>query len=222
MKKLVLFLLLTSGVLTTVAQTKTTTAETQTTTSLTIYQEFQPATIHLVDGKQLRVGLANIFLKNSSLLYKSGQETKEANMKTLVKVEFKDRTYFRIDSVLAYQVDTAGNQQLYCAQRIDIVAWKGLLANNRSMTNLSLGDMLSYTTMDLESEGDIHFPLINLYYLKLDGKYVLAHERNLKRVLDKEKRRLMSSVMSEPGFSWTSEASLLKLLKYIAPSLNEK
>ena len=65
MKKLVLFLLLTSGVLTTVAQTKTTTAETQTTTSLTIYQEFQPATIHLVDGKQLRVGLANIFLKNS-------------------------------------------------------------------------------------------------------------------------------------------------------------
>jgi hypothetical protein len=76
--------------------------------------------------------------------------------------------------------------------------------------------------MDLESEGDIHFPLINLYYLKLDGKYVLAHERNLKRVLDKEKRRLMSSVMSEPGSSWTSEASLLKLLKYIAPSLNEK
>ena len=111
MKKLVLFLLLTSGVLTTVAQTKTTTAETQTTTSLTIYQEFQPATIHLVDGKQLRVGLANIFLKNSSLLYKSGQETKEANMKTLVKVEFKDRTYFRIDSVLAYQVDTAGIPQ---------------------------------------------------------------------------------------------------------------
>ena len=215
MKKLVLFLLLTSGVLTTVAQTKTTTAETQTTTSLTIYQEFQPATVLLADGKKLKVGFANIFLKNSSLLYKSGQETKEANMKMLVKVEFKDRTYFRIDSVLAYQVDTVGNQQLYCAQRIDMVAWKGLLTNNRSMTNISFGDMLSYTAMDLESEGDIQFPLINLYYLKLDGKYVLAHERNLKRVLDKEKRRLMSSVMSEPGFSWTNEASLLKLLKYI-------
>ena len=40
-------------------------------------------------------------------------------------------------------------------------------------------------------------------------------ERNVKRVLDKEKRRLMASVMSEPEFSWTSEKSLLKLLKYI-------
>ena len=75
--------------------------------------------------------------------------------------------------------------------------------------------MWYYINDVLESEGDIQFPLINLYYLKIDGKYVLAHERNIKRVLDKEKRRLMSSVMSEPGFSWTNEASLLKLLKYI-------
>ena len=36
-----------------------------------------------------------------------------------------------------------------------------------------------------------------------------------KRILDKEKRRLMTSVMSEPNFSWTNEASLLKLLKYL-------
>jgi hypothetical protein len=193
-----------------------------TTPALTVYKEFQPATIYLVDGRQLKVGFANIFLKNNSLLYKSGIETKEANLKTLTKVEFKDRIFYRIDSVLAYQVDTTGNQQLYCAQRIDIAAWKQLKANNSNITNLDLGDLVSYTATDLMDEQDIHFPLINLYYLKLDGKYVLAHERNLKRVLDKEKRRLMSSVMSEPGFSWTSEASLLKLLKYIAPTLNEK
>lgn len=186
-----------------------------TTTSLTVYQSFQPATIHLTDGRQLKVGFANIFLKNSSLLYMSGQNTKEANLKTLTKVDFKDRTYYRIDSVLAYQVDTVNHQPLYCAQRIDVAAWKGMLVNNRQLTNIDLGDMLSYSATDLESQQDIHFPLINVYYLQINGKYVLAHERNLKRVLDKEKRRLMTSVMSEPGFSWTSEASLLKLLKYI-------
>lgn len=186
-----------------------------TTTSLTVYQEFQPATIHLVDGRQLKVGFANIFLKNSSLLYKSGQETKEANLKTLTKVDFKDRTYYRVDSVLAYQVDTVGHQHLYCAQRIDFEAWRGLMINNRIMTNLSVGDLLSYTATNLSDEQDIHFPLVNVYYFQIDGKYVLAHERNLKRVLDKEKRRLMASVMSEPGFSWTSEASLLKLLKML-------
>jgi hypothetical protein len=207
MKQLVLFLLLVTGTVTMTAQT--------TTTSLTVYQSFQPATIHLVDGKQIKVGFANIFLKNSGLLYMSGQDTKEANLKTLSKVEFKDRTYYRIDSVLAYQVDTVNHQPLYCAQRIDVVAWRGLLINNRQLSNINLGDMITYSATTLADQQDIHFPLINVYYLQIDGKYVLAHERNLKRVLDKEKRRLMASVMSEPGFSWTSEASLLKLLKYI-------
>lgn len=207
MKKLVLFLLLATGVLTMSAQT--------TTTSLTEYQSFQPATIHLVDGKQIKVEFANIFLKNSSLLYISGQDTKEANLKTLTKVVFKDRTYYRIDSVLAYQVDTVNHQPLYCAKRIDVVAWRGMLINNRQLSNIDFGDMITYSANNLADEQDIHFPLINVYYLQINGKYVLAHERNLKRVLDKEKRRLMASVMSEPGFSWTSEASLLKLLKYI-------
>ena len=207
MKKLVLFLLLATGTLTMSAQA--------TTTSLTEYQSFQPATIHLVDGKQIKVGFANIFLKNSGLLYMSGQDTKEANLKTLTKVEFKDRTYYRIDSVLAYQVDTVNHQPLYCAKRIDVVAWRGMLVNNRQLSNINFGDMITYSANTLADQQDIHFPLINVYYLQINGKYVLAHERNLKRVLDKEKRRLMASVMSEPEFSWTSEASLLKLLKYI-------
>ena len=207
MKRIVLLLLLTTGILAATAQT--------TTTSLTAYQSFQPATIHLVDGRKLKVDHANIFLKNSGLLYISGHDTKEANLKTMAKVEFKDRTYYRIDSVLAYQVDTVNHQELYCAPRIDVVAWRGLLINNRQLNNIDLGEMVTYSATELVDRQDIHFPLINLYYFKIDGKYVLAHERNLKRVLDKEKRRLMTSVMSEPGFSWTSEASLLKLLKYI-------
>jgi hypothetical protein len=116
---------------------------------------------------------------------------------------------------LAYQVDTINHQPLYCAKRIDVVAWRGMLINNRQLSNIDLGDMITYSANNLADQQDIHFPLINVYYLQINGKYVLAHERNLKRVLNKEKRRLMESVMSEPGFSWTSEASLFKLLKYI-------
>jgi len=207
MKKLVLFLLLSIGVLTASAQ--------GTTTMVTVYQAFKPATIHLVDGRQLKVSLANIFLKNSGLLYISGHDTKEASLQNISTVEFQDRTYYRIDSVLAYQVDTVNHQPLYCAQRIDLVAWKGMIINNRQLDNISLGDMLTYSATELADQHDIHFPVINIYYFQINGKYVLAHERNLKRVLDKEKRRLMASIMSEPEFSWTSEKSLLKLLKYI-------
>ena len=187
----------------------------QMTPALTVYREFQPATIHLVDGRQLKVGLANIFLKNSNLLYKSGVETKEANIKTLSSVDFKDRTYYRVDSVLAYRVDTVGNDALYRAQRIDFAAWKQMVANNSQITNLDFGDLVSYTSAELADEQDIHFPVIDIYYYRIDGKYVLVHERNLKRVLNKEKRRLMASVMSIEGFSWTNEQSLLRLLRVI-------
>ncbi|MDE7456708.1 MAG: hypothetical protein K2M96_08380 [Prevotella sp.] len=187
----------------------------QTTPAVTVYREFQPATIHLVDGRQLKVSLANIFLKNSSLLYKSGIDTKEANLKTLTKVEFKNRVYYKIDSLLAYQVDTVGHDALFCAQRIDVEAWRQSVVNNSVMTSLDLGDMIGYTQAELANEQDLHFPLMTLYYFRLNGQFVLAHERRVKRVLNKEKRRLMEAVMGEKDFSWTDEQSLLKLLKVI-------
>lgn len=187
----------------------------QTTPAVTVYREFQPATIYLADGRQLKVSLANIFLKNSSLLYKSGIDTKEANLKTLTKVEFKNRVYYKIDSLLAYQVDTVGHDALFCAQKIDVAAWRQSVVNNSVMTSLDLGDMIGYTQAELANEQDLHFPLMTLYYYRLNGQFVLAHERHVKRVLSKEKKRLMEAVMGEKDFSWTDEQSLLKLLRII-------
>lgn len=187
----------------------------QTTPAVTVYKEFRPATIHLADGRLLKVSLANIFLKNSSLLYKSGVDTKEANLKTLTQVDFEDRSYYKIDSLLAYQVDTIGNDALYCAQKIDFVAWRQMVANNSVLSSLDLGDMIGYSYAELADEQDLHFPIIQLYFFRLNDKFVLAHERNLKRVLNKEKRRLMESMMIDKSFSWTDEQSLLKLLKTI-------
>lgn len=185
------------------------------TAAVTRYREFQPATIHLTDGRLLKVPLANIFLKNSSLLYKSGVQTKEANIKTIRKVDFKDRTYYRIDTVLAYRVDSVNGNALYRVDIIDFVAWQQNRANNSVITSLDLSDMIGYSTADLADERDLHFPLIAVYYFQLDGHNVLVHERNLKRVLNKEKRRLMEAVMTEQGFSWTNEQSLMKLLRAI-------
>ncbi len=187
----------------------------QETAVLTVYNEFQPATIFLSDGRKLKVPLANIFLKNSSLLYKSGDQTKEANMKTLISVQFPDRTYFRVDSLLAYQVDTVGQQALLCAQVIDIDAWRQNVINNSVYSSMDINDMFSYTKADVADEQDLRFLKVNLYFFRLDGKYVLADERHLKRVLDKKKKRLMEAVMMDQSFSWTDEQSLLKLLKVI-------
>lgn len=186
------------------------------TSAVTVYKEFKPAMIQLADGRKLKQSLANIFLKNSSLLYKHGSETMEANLANVLSVEFDDRTYVKIDTLLAYRVDTVASNALYCAKVIDIEAYRQSLANNQVITNLSLGDLVSSTTIDLTDESDTKLPIIPLYYYNYNGKYVWVHERHLSRMLNKEKRRIMKSVMAQPGFSWTSEEWLLKLLKAIS------
>lgn len=190
------------------------------TPQLTAFPEFRPATVYMADGKKIDIPMANIFLKNSSLLYLSGELTKEANTKNLLRVDFKDRSYIRIDSVLAYQVDSVGSNALFCAKVLDIKAYKQTLMNNANITNLDLNDLLTmnmiqYSTIDIQDAKDIHFPVIPLYYYRLGDKFVLVHERHLKRALDKEGRRRMESVMNLPDFSWTDEKFLLKILEVI-------
>ena len=185
------------------------------TPAVTVYPEFKPAVIMLDDGRKLKQPLANIFLKNSSLLYKQGVQTMEANLAHVLSVEFDDRTYIKIDSLLAYLVDTVGVGALYCAKRIDLVAYRNTLANNKVITNMNLGEIVSTSTISLSDEDDIHFPIIPLYYFRINDKMVFVHERNLNRILSKEKRRIMKSIMAQDGFSWTDESWLLRLLKAI-------
>ena len=190
------------------------------TPQLTAFPEFRPATVYMADGKKMEIPMANIFLKNSSLLYISGELTKEANIKNLLRVDFKDRSYIRIDSVLAYQIDTVGSNALFCAKVLDLKAYHQLIRNNSNITKLDLNDlssmnMFQFTTIDLQDTKDIHFPVIPMYYYRIGNKFVLVHERHLKRAFDKENRRRMESVMNLPGFSWTDEKSLLKILEVI-------
>jgi len=182
---------------------------------VTVYREFKPAKVLLASGKSTKVALANIFLKNSTLLYKHGTETMQAKTSTIQRVEFDDRTYYRIDSLLAYQVDTIGSDALFCAERIDFEAYNQERINNVEITSLSLGEVMQYTTRDIDSEQDIHFPLESLFYFRIGGKYILAQERSVARALNKEKRRMMKSAMLDPAFSWTSEQSLMKMLEMI-------
>ena len=192
----------------------------QITSALTVYPDFRPATILLTNGGKLKVPLANVFLKNSSLLYMNDKLVKEADMKRVMQVDFDDRTYIRIDSVLAYQVGSVGENALYCANVIDLKSYKQTIANSANITNLDLSNltnlnMLSFNTIDAIGKDSVQFPVIPIYYFRIDNKFVLVHERHLKRFLSKEKVRLMESATNLPKFSWTDEQSLLKMLEML-------
>ena len=183
------------------------------TTNLTVYKNFRPSIILLKDGRVLKQPLTNIFLKNSSLLYLHGTTSMQANMDNIVSVKFDDRLYNKIDTVLAYEVDSVGDKKLYKATIIDQIAYRQQLRNNQVITNLQMGDQLSTTTMNLNGDEDYKFPLIDLFFYRINGKIVKVHERDLSRVLSKEQKRMMRTFLSMPDFSWTDEKSLMELLR---------
>ena len=193
----------------------------QITSAITAYPEFRPATVYLASGQKMNVPLANIFLKNSGLLYMSDNVIKEADIKKLLRVEFEDRTYIRIDSMLAYQVDSIGDDALFRANVIDIAAYKQARANSSNITNLDLNFLtdtsasLSYNTIEATDKSELQFPIAPVYFYRFDNQFVRVHERHLKRALPKEKERIMESVMNMPGFTWSDEKFLMTILKKI-------
>ena len=142
-------------------------------------------------------------------------------MDNIISVKFEDRLYVKIDTLLCYEVDSVGSDALYCATIIDFPAYQANLKNSQVISNLdfsfagSLGGQISTATVDLSNEEDRLFPLIDIFYYRLNGKFVRVHERVLERLLPKEKRRMLRTYENMDGFSWTDKDSLLKLLKAI-------
>jgi hypothetical protein len=130
-------------------------------------------------------------------------------------VDFDDRKYINIDNQLAAALDTVGNNILYCISLIDVDAYNQMLRNNVNITNLSFSDHMSYSTIDLTAYEDQELPIIYIFYYLYNGKLVRVHEREISRLLDKEKKRRYKTILSLPEFNWTDRESLVNLLKAI-------
>lgn len=179
----------------------------------TLYKDYQPAKITLTDGKVIKQSKANVFLKNSRLLFKRGMFDMEANMAQISRVEFADKTFEKLDTMLVTVVDTVGDKRILCATTIDIEAYKSKAVNDRVVTNLSLGEQVSMTTIDLAPEDELKYPLINTYYFEIDGKPFEVHERTITRMLDKDKRRMLKTYMQFHDFDWGDREYLRKILQ---------
>lgn len=181
----------------------------------TAFDSFAPAEILMKNGQTVRTRQANIFLKNSSLLFKRGNVNMEADMDNILTVDLQGRHYIKVDTLLAYVVDTVGQSRLLCATTIDMPSYVTQIQNNRQITNLEMVNMVNVTTMDLSSDEDRTFPLINNYFFETNGKFVHADERSVTRNIAKSKRRDLKVIMSMPDFSWGNTQSLMEILKML-------
>lgn len=181
----------------------------------TLYEEYQPARITLTDGRVINQKQANVFLKNARLLFKRGMFDMEANMAQIAAVDFADKSFVKLDTMLVTVVDTVGDKKILCATTIDIEAYRQRAANDKVLTNLTLGEQVSTTTIDLAPSDELKYPLVNDYYFLIDGKAIEVHERTISRMLDKEKRRMLKTFMMQPDFDWSDRGYLHKILLLI-------
>lgn len=194
-------------------------AQDDNTSTVMVYKDFQPAQVKLVDGRTIKVPKANVFLKHSTLVYKSGTSVKEANMKTVQTVDIADRHYVRIDTVLAFLVDTVEANAVYQQQVIDREAYEASFRNERMITDIQFGEQINLITLDPSMDSSAVYPVINTFYYRYNGKIMKVHDRELWRQLPKDKRRIMQSMMAEPGFSWTRRESVVRMLQALTGTL---
>lgn len=179
----------------------------------TLYETYQPARITLSSGKVIMQKQANVFLKNARLVFKSGRHDMLANMNQVQKVEFADKSFVRLDTMLAEVADVVGTNRILCTTTIDLDAYNSQKINDRIISNFQIGtDQVSATSIDT-SPSDELFPLVRTYYFEIDGKIVKTHERTLRRMLPKAKRSRFDFYLQLPDFSWYDVASLRKVLE---------
>ena len=197
----------------------------QRTTQATLYKQFKPSVITLKTGRTINQSHTNVFLKNGSLVYLNGEYTMEANMEIIAAVEFDDRKFINIKNQLAYMVDSVGSNILYRIDLLDLNAYNQNLRNNINISNMGFeSGAITTTSMDLNSEDDYKLPIFSHYYFFYNGEFVKVHERDISRVLPKDKdlKRKYRTIIGMDDFSWNSDNSLMKLLKAITVKEGEQ
>ncbi|MBO4482582.1 MAG: hypothetical protein IKX93_05645 [Bacteroidaceae bacterium] len=190
---------------------------------VTMFSDFQPAIIKLKDGKSSVHKQTNIFLKNSTLVYKKVPtgEIMEASMPVVAGITVGDRNFINVKNHLAEVVATEGDASLVRVRVIDVETMKGEYLNNSTITNSSMlddlsagrliGESMSTTRID-GAEDEEPYPLMDTYYYVVGDKVTLAHERSIKSAIKKDQRHEYEVILSN-GFSWTRQEDLAKLLK---------
>lgn len=182
---------------------------------VTIFPDYRPAKILMASGNVLKVKEANVFLKNSSLMYKDrfGKDM-EANMSLVKSVSFADREFMVFNGQLAELIHTCGNNRLIRVLTIDQDALKGEILNQSNITSVSgliSGDVLGITR-DVVHEDQMRFPVIAQYYYVIDGKEMKCHEREVSHKISKSKRETYKIATARGAFNWANEDDLKSLL----------
>lgn len=180
------------------------------------FESFVPAVITLNNGQKVINKLSNILMTNSSLVYKKGWITMQAEMHNIKSVDIEGIHYDCIDTLLSVAIDSIKGVKLYQTTMIDVDAYKSNIRNQQKVDNLEIGNFVNINTVDLSSDDDRMYPIMHMYFFQINGIFIKAHERILNRHLNAKQKRLFQILMEDPDFSFSKLDYMKRLLNIIA------
>lgn len=188
---------------------------TETYNEVLLFKEYSPAVIELASGKYNHQPKANIFLKNSSLVYMQGKDVMEARMDVIRNVVINGRIYTNLNNKLAEVVDSCGQNVLLKVKLIDMEVLEHKFLNESSITNIELRDNVGVTRLESDLGG---YPVTTYYYYKIGDKVVPCHEREVGKIVPKQNKIYYKNRTRLGTFSWADEDDLKDLLTIISRS----
>ena len=187
--------------------------ETETSEGVLMFKDYTPAVVELHNGKLNHQRQANIFLKNSSLVYKQGKDVMQARMDIIRHVIIGGKVFMTVNNRLAEIVDSCGANKLLRVKIIDMDALEHYRLNEGSVTNFEIGDNVSVTRLERDVTS---YPVSSIYYFFLNGKVVECHERAVFKLMDKRKKVLCNRMMEDSYWSWGNKESLMQMLNLLS------
>lgn len=187
------------------------------TNDITLFHAYQPALILLESGKANRQREANVFLKNGALIYKSQGKVMQANMDVVKAVLFGETRFIKVAGKLAEVVDSCGENALVLVRQINIDGLNMEILNNSTITSVDItgSEYIGITRTDV-SPDQLAYPVDDIYYFMINGKPVLAHERDARRAAGRKRQEAYEKVINDRHFKWTQRESLMEVLKVLS------
>ena len=186
------------------------------TNSVLAFPEFKDATVHFSFMRKGKAK-ANIFLKDSGLLYMQDTTVMQADLTDVISVDFDSVKYMRVtkDIGMGRVIAEKNNCALVCVTTIDVKSYDTDEAKGQNLPFFSLEGFNVFLEIEADFRDEAKgYPLQDKYYFMVRGNAVPAVERKVKKVIRAEKKSDFKELMADRFWSWKDAGSLTDLLDY--------
>ena len=182
------------------------------------FPEFMDAKVLQPFGRSVKAR-ANIFLKNSALLFVQDGQVMQANIDRVLGVEFDSIKYMKVSSEqMGRVVAQKGYNRLLCCTHVNMPLYREETTGGKGMDNFTVElpgseTFLNLDTQKRDDEGGI--PLTDTYYFYINGFVIPANESSFKKFVGKDQMQAFKVLKENRFWSWNDPESLKMLLDFL-------